>query len=383
MKRLAICLMAIVLAGMWVMAPAAVLADDVVVKTIDPEKPRTPDQPKTPAVTPPAANADSPVKFDSGDRGGDRMFRGLNLTAEQVKQIQPLVEPFAAEMKTSNEAAQKKIADLRANNASRDDIRKAFDESRAASDKLRAQMIAKVSPLLTDEQKTKFKAQATQRDPGGFGGPGGNSPFSVAGMAERAGITLTDDQKKKLADKMAPISKDTTDLFTKMRDLRDRTRKEGGDAEAQKELDALRAKMGEQMQASMKKIDAAVAEVLTPEQKAKYDEFTGKMRADGNRRMLEGVQRRAERAGATDEQKTKIADLVKAAVEAAGKLKADDRDGLDQLRQQLEKDVKALLSDDARKKFEADRGFGGFGGGRGGRGGAGGTGGGTTPLPPL
>lgn len=357
MKTLAFSGLAALLAVAWMAAPTAGLADDVNVKVIKPDAP-------APSPSPAPARTDSPIKFDTGGFG-DRAFRGLNLTAEQVKSIQPMVDPIAQEIKANNEDLRKKMDDLRAKGGTRDDMGKLFAEAREKNDKLRAQLLEKVGPLLTDAQKTQLKDQLASRGPGGPGGPGRFNPQDmVTGMLDRAGLNLTEDQKKKIGDKLAATLKEQEaqgrEMFQKMRELGEQTRKEGGDPEAQKELDALRGKMRDQFDAGMKAVSDQIRAELTPEQQTKFDEGQAKLRAEGNRFAIQGVARRADRAGATDDQKKKIEELTKAAAEAVDKLKADDRTGRDQLLEQLRKDVRALLSEDAQKKFDQDRGFGGF-----------------------
>jgi Spy/CpxP family protein refolding chaperone len=393
----------------WLGGSGAALADDVSVKVITPDK--APPPKATDPATPDPAKAAGAAKpadaLQSGDRRIDGLLGGLDLTADQVAKIQPLVEPILKDLKAGRDAVQKKQDELSkqieqggdAAKPARDELDKLTNDSRAKRDELRKQLLEKVDPVLTDSQKTKLKELSASGQPtgpgggpgrgnplGGRGGFGGGASGVVSGMLDRAGIKLTDDQQKKVDEKLAALVKDAGAKFQELRDkmqaLREKTRQAGGDADAQKELDALGPKMMQQFADSIKTASDAVRELLDPEQQKKFDDSLAKVGQDRNRMTVDGMVRRADRAGLTDDQKKKVADLAKAAGEAMDKLKSDDRDGRDQLQQQLTKDVEALLTDEQKTKFNDPRG-GGFGrfGGRGGRGGRGGQPSNPPPAP--
>ena len=127
----------------------------------------------------------------------------LKLTAEQKDKYAKL----DTEYKEKSKSAQDKFIEDVKGNRDREKIKEANDKLQADKKKLRDDLLAKVEPILTAEQKTVFaqvKVQQPTPNPGVIRRPdlpivgGGVGQVLPPGVQQR--LNLTDDQKKQIAD---------------------------------------------------------------------------------------------------------------------------------------------------------------------------------------
>lgn len=148
----------------------------------------------------------------------DRQLEELNLTEEQKKQVEPILNDLREQIRTATQDAQQKIG-----------------------------------AILTEEQRTKFR-ESRERG-AALGGPGANLVSRVENAV--ALLDLTDDQKAKLKE-----------IFDKFRPEFDAVREQAaGDPQA----------MMESSRPLLQDLRSQVIAVLTPEQTAKLQEQAGGM----------------------------------------------------------------------------------------------------------
>ncbi|MCG3178416.1 MAG: hypothetical protein BIFFINMI_00743 [Phycisphaerae bacterium] len=316
-------------AGLLLAVPFAALAAD--------EAPAT-DAPKTDAPRRPAARP-------GGDRAMVGLFEGMNLTEDQMAKVREALknvrenDPNVAKRQELRQ--QISDAEKAGDKAKVEELRKQMEELTPKPGELGSKMSEAVKPLLTEEQFKQFQANLEKATAGRNQRPGmrGGSFQELLGQ-----LNLTDDQKSKIEE----LNKALREAMGK-----------ATTPEARRDL--------------MQKHEADVKALLTDEQKTKLAELQKKAQDERGQAMIDRLKTGL---SLTDEQVAKVTDLQNALRDAMSK--ADTPEARRDLFQKYQTDVKALLTDEQKTKYDqlntrrpgGDRGTRPNRGNRGGRGGA-------------
>lgn len=215
---------------------------------------------------------------------GARLEQKLNLTEAQKQQIAQIRESIRQENAAFFASAEKNREEMQA-------ARKAGDTARAESLKatmksqreqmkqIRETEKARISATLTPEQRQKFETMSER------GGKRGDRHMAHRGMGEKGfhgqmakKLNLTEDQQARIEAIRKETHEQNKALFDARRDLREQMReaRETNDTARLESLKATAQSQRAQMKSVHEATMARIASVLTPEQRAKFDEMKSK-----------------------------------------------------------------------------------------------------------
>ncbi len=198
-----------------------------------------------------ADDAPQPQRPDAGAflKNAREKLNELNLTAEQKTKVDGIFANAETDLKRNFADAQ---------SASPEERRQKFTEFMAA-------LKDKVAGTLTDEQKGKFEQMTLAGPGGGAGAAGGQRQVGERFKQMLEKLDLSADQKEK-------VKKIMEEAKPKLEEIRKEA--QSGDKQA----------VREKAMAAMREVYQKVLEVLTPEQKQKFQELMASSAANGGRR---------------------------------------------------------------------------------------------------
>lgn len=217
---------------------------------------------------------------------GARLDQKLNLTDAQKQQIAQIRESIRQENAAFFAAADKNREEMQAARKSGDtarveSLKGAMKSQREQMQQIRETEKARISAILTPEQRQKFETMSERRgDRGGrHMGRGGEGVKGFHGrMAEK--LNLTAEQKARIEAIQQETRDQNKGLFDARRDLRQQMRaaREANDTAKLESLRATAQWQREQMKSVHEATMAKIATILTPEQRAQFEEMKSKHR---------------------------------------------------------------------------------------------------------
>jgi Spy/CpxP family protein refolding chaperone len=376
---------AVLLAAGMALCPSAGRADDVIVKTITPDKPpegKAPDQPKAsePGGQDPKAGAKPDPAKPADPANAEPREKPLFDWPPPAVVIRTAMERFGltdeqkAKAKPILDGADKEAAALLKQMKDKEP-----QERRAAMYKLCDATVAKLVPLLNESQGRRLKGalkSAIAAPQGVRIGIGRDGTLTVEQPAAPAiidlwlsqyapGVDLAEPQATGLREKLRPLAEQFARLQSEMaskyvaagdKDDPEEVRKRGEERRRQeKEL----AKQYKPRRELLKAVREAISQALSPEQRdAARQDRQGELEA-GVKPMLNYYRGWLNRPGLdlTAEQKQKMQGLIDAATEAVSKIAGGDEDQFaadwPQLNRQLSRDLLSVMTAEQKEKLNA------------------------------
>ncbi|MCG3181873.1 MAG: hypothetical protein BIFFINMI_04308 [Phycisphaerae bacterium] len=356
------------------------VAEDVIVKSINPDSPGTTTQPDgtvgqpqttdTPAVKPAPPVTVATMKPVGGDWTITMALRQAKVSDEQLQKLQPTIDELSKEgdaevakrmeLLTKMQTAYEKARSNGVKNpGEQEDIKALLAEmtaqNKASMDGMqqrRDRLAAALEGVCTPEQIVSIKDQFERSSPDN---KVRNRPMARDWIRQvTPGVTLTLDQREKIVVVLAPIQEKYGKLIgeaqrqqgAKMMQLY----KEDPKTAYQKASAEFAPRMMELRTGLAKEMNEAVEGQLTDEQKrqaaaGREDVWKKSVYAWVDRTLQSFAP-----AGMTDEQMAKAKDLANGAAEAMLKTDLYDTDGRNALAAKLREDIKQLLTDNQRAK---------------------------------
>ncbi len=292
------------------------------------------------------------------DRFVERMDRALDLSDEQLAEVERLAEETRARLDpaTMQELAQEMREARRSGDAAREEeVRARMDALRESHQKLMEEFAAQVEPLLTEEQRVQFtqmreRMQMERRDRESRG----DMRRLIHELPEA--LSLTDEQRTQYDELLATMRKTGAARRESIQSLMEQLRaaEEAGDTAKADELRAQLAAVREPDGAPVEQFFTDLEKILTEAQKATLAELQSGAREGAAARGtdVQDILRAARRLDLDSATRDKVQEIMQRSMRERRALRRADTTAQSELATKTRQEIEALLTAEQKQQFE-------------------------------